>query len=286
MKYYALDTINTGKDGMGSQLFRRLNIWGYCELHKSETTYLHTPFQRVAHNTDHIIAEKFFNLGMNESLESEFSSKSEIDYVRGCGADNIPSKFFKKNINAYEMLTDKFFEKLKATKKPEVKFDPNKLNVAVHIRRGDICNHDKNFKSKASSDEFYLYAMQKIIENNPTKEIEFFIFSENHEKNLKKENKKFEKSLRILSDVDIFEKFRDLDPSIYSLFIDGDPYFALWHMFNCDCLVASKGCFSGLAAYFTKGDVYVARDKFKERKNNFIVLDDPVEIESLDYYLQ
>ena len=237
-------------------MFRKFRIWPYCEIHNLEATYLHIPFKNIAHNTDHLVAEEFFNLGMDEELESEFLDKSKIQYVRGCGADNEPSVFFRKNPNQYKLVADKFLRKMNATVKPDILFTKEKISVAVHIRRGDLCNTDNNFQNRGSSDEYYLLAMQKIIEDNPKKEIEFFIFSESPEKR-KNKNEKFKKSVKIFKDLDIFSKFRKLNTDQYKLFIDGDPYFAMWHMINSDYLVASKGCFSGLYSLILQRESYI-----------------------------
>ena len=261
-------------DGMTSQLYRQVMLWAYCNLNGFNFVYV--PFKKIAHNCDPTDAEEFFNFGLGELKEQELTDK-KINY---CFVPKFKSRQtfndISKNLNHLDQFSDRFWNKLEKTKKPKLIFDKNYVNVAVHIRRGDILEDQKDFGWKFHSDEYFIDSMYKLKQTN--KNIRFYIFSENLT------DRAIKRFPNIFKNCDIFSKFREIDDLDIQLIIDGCPYSSLWHLFNSDILIASKGCFSGLPILFHKGNIIVPKGRIFSKKNNISYNEDPVSDLNFNYY--
>lgn len=252
-------TISEKNDGFGSQLLRRISAIAFAAFHNK--IYLHLPFTKLQHNYDSDInfpssMESFSNIGLGCPLR-EISDKTDIcerednmEFVHR----NI--NFIDKNIDPnyndetgiyeredYLYYTDKnvdaYFNKdllslLKgryySTPKNKIPyFENNVVNVAVHIRRGDVTNTGPMGQWK--NDEYYLSIMKRIRKEHPR--VIFHIFSEGKEEE--------------------FTKFRSLGTVLH---LNEDIKTTFHALVSADILVTSKSAFSYTAALLSDGIIY------------------------------
>lgn len=169
------NTIQT--DGFGSQFQNILSAAIYAELNGKKFVY--TPFEEMEHN--------YFN-------EENFVQKKEL-LINFIGNFNIALKdsytcsnsknFFDNNINrCAESESLKYIKKLFRQNKAYTDyFDPNYLNIAIHIRRP---NKDDNRISGANiPDSYFLEVIDKLREIYKPMKLLIHIYSQGDIKNFK-----------------------------------------------------------------------------------------------------
>jgi hypothetical protein len=242
MKYLTTKYMGFG-DGVGSQIQRRISIWAYCKL--NDIQYVHTPFFELEHNykKDDKFKnnwETFFNLGCDELKLKDVNAR-ELNYV-----EQMHDYFDKENSpNLYDKVRDEFRKKYFMTEKPKLMYDHNFINVAVHVRRGDIVGRKHIFKKRGTSDEYFISLMEKLNQETTKKPYKFYVFSV---------NKTTKRGFRMKKTGDIFEKYRNLDLNI-ELMIDGCPFFDFHHLISADVLITSKSSFPYVAGLFSTNRV-------------------------------
>jgi len=217
--------------------------------------YVHTPFkkisypfyfQKIGHNNDNEKSyesrwESFTNLGWNElaidRLESSELNVVQVSHPRQVKKVKntlylIPQchKFADRNPNLYLKLLPKFQQKYaESTEKPELYFDASKVNVAIHIRRGEITKEDPK---RYTTNYLVLSLMRKISStlNDLRAEPVFHIFSQGNA-----------------------EEFLDVTLNKVIFHLKECPFTAFHHMVSADVLVMAKSSFSYSAALFSKG---------------------------------
>lgn len=146
-----------------------------------------------------------------------------------------------KNMDAYfnkdviELLRNRFFS---SKKEPIVYFENNNINVAVHIRRGDV-------SPQANPDEYFLSIIGIIRKRFPNSV--FHIFSEGTEKQ--------------------FIKFVSKDIRLH---LNEDIQMTFNALVAADVLVTSKSCFSYSAAILSKGIIYNCPKFWYPKLNHWI----------------
>jgi hypothetical protein len=241
MKYLATKYMGFG-DGTGSQIQRRISVWAYCKL--NNVKYVHIPFFKMEHNyeKDELFEDKweqFFNLGNGELSLTDVNTE-EVSYVE------CMNKYFDNNKpDLYDKMRDDFRNKYFMTEKPKLIYDDEYTNVAIHVRRGDIVGRKNRFKSRGTSDEYFISLMEKLNKENTKKPYKFYVFSQ---------NKTAKRGFRMKKQGDIFEKYRNLDLNV-ELMIDGCPFFDFHHLISADVLITSKSSFPYVAGLFTNGRV-------------------------------
>jgi hypothetical protein len=253
MKYLTAKFDPGTDDGAPSQMHRRLSIWAYCKL--NEIQYVHTPFFTTEHNYDNDPEfenkwENFFNLGHDE-LSLNDVDESELNY------EPYMAQYFNQHgMDLYDQVRDEYLKKYFKTKKPKLVYDENYINVAVHVRRGDICGKHR-FKRFGLPDEYYISVMEKLnneLKETSNKKIKFYVFSEykthaNKQLGVDLTTGKWGKYNSTL-----FNKFENLDLN-YELILNGCPFSDFHHLLMSDILVTSKSYFSFVPALLTTGDV-------------------------------
>jgi hypothetical protein len=279
MRFLTLNR-NSVSDGMCSQVMRRLRIWGYCLLHKEKFRYVHSKITKVAHGVSADKVETFFNLGYNE-ISIENCKSKDLEYRSGRYGDNVEcSRYFKLNPEKYNLIRDELLAKMSITDKPKLEFDSKKNKIAVHIRRGDICNNDELFSKKACSDEYYIKAIENVLQRETKKESDIYIFSENVYNN------------NALTGIDIFKKIKNTKKFKSKIFIDTCPFHSLWHMINSDYLVTSHGAYSEFASILCRGKVLVPDKSVNSQYNRslynseYIKVVDDVSLDGLNYFYE
>lgn len=158
-------TCSGRNDGLGAQVQAILSTILISKQYN--ITYVHTPFIELEHTSgEEEKFEKFFNLGANHlSMQSLDISKLNIVNIKhpyeikkeentlyitqSCHdyADKYPDSY----LNIIERISTNFIEKNENNYKSHYK--ENKLNVALHVRRGDVSNN-KNIQ-RFTGNEFY-----------------------------------------------------------------------------------------------------------------------------------
>ena len=149
-------TCSGRNDGVGAQIHGVLSTMLFCKdmgIH-----YVHSPFIEIAHKPEtenHWVKdwETFFNIGQGE-IKIEDLSNRDLDIVVIEDREKLP-KGKKPNTlfvvphchhytdtvpDNYLRLKETFLEKYNSTAKEKYASynDPHKINIAVHIRRGDV----------------------------------------------------------------------------------------------------------------------------------------------------
>jgi len=221
-------TITKCNDGFGSQLQRRMSAIAFAIAHNKE--YVHRPFVKIDHNYKKKPQfpqqmEYFANIGC-EFLQTHAFNKQDlytrIDY----------SNYIDQNIDKYytpEVLS--FFRKnYYSTPKPLISyFEKERINVAVHVRRGDIVNQRPIVRWMP--DSHYLKVMNTIRKIHP--KAKFYVYSEGKAKN--------------------FKKFQANDVELH---LDEDIKATFHALVTADILITSKGAFSYTAALLSEGIIY------------------------------
>ena len=253
MKYLTAKFDSGTNDGATSQMHRRLSIWAYCKLNNVQ--YVHTPFFTTEHNYNNDPKfedrwETFFNLGDGELSLNEIN-ESELNY------EPFMSHYFNQHgVDLYDNVRDEYREKYFKTEKPKLVYDENCLNVAVHVRRGDILGRHR-FKQFGLSDEYYIYVMQKLnkeLKETSNKEIKFYVFSEYKTHTNKQLGTNLETGKWGNYNKTLFDNFKNLDLDL-ELILNGCPFSDFHHLIMADILVTSKSFFSYVSALMTKSKV-------------------------------
>ena len=150
-------TYSGKKDGAGSQVHNIISLMIFAKRFRLK--YVHTPLKNIAH-APKLQADwdskwdNFFNLGHKEIKLNEVKSE-EVKTI----SIRHPSFFQKKKqticstrlthlfteyyIEDYEKIADELREKFFLNKAPKPPVDH--VNIAVHIRRGDVKNNKQTY---------------------------------------------------------------------------------------------------------------------------------------------
>jgi hypothetical protein len=234
-------------DGIGAQVQATLStILAARELH---LTYCHTPFKEVEHYVDKESAaiewENFFSLGKDEicikdirvgdldvvHIETptwdeilQFTNKSNTLFVvQHCHnfADHFPDRYLD--------MKDRILEKYMSSSKEEYTsyYKPDKINIAVHVRRGDVYKHRVN---RYTDNQFYKDLLIDIVS--------------------------ILDSLQLDASIHLFsqglpEDFGDLNELDLTFHLDECTYTTFYNLTSADILVMAKSSFSYATALFS-----------------------------------
>ncbi len=224
-------TVVEKNDGFGSQLKRRMSAIAFAMVH--DKVYVHLPFVELQHNYDKnpdfpTIMESFANVGLG------FPKKDSLENVSVYEREDY-RYYTDKNIDLY--YNDKVLSLLRKNyystpKTPIPYFNKRFVNVAVHIRRGDVGNTGPIGRWK--SDEHYLAVMERI--RKTYRNVRFYIYSEG-------KREQFLKFLREDVELRLNEEIRQ----------------TFHAMVTANILVASKSEFSCTAALLSTGVIYYTK---------------------------
>lgn len=105
------------------------------------------------------------------------------------------------------------------------------VNVAVHVRRGDVHAWDY---FRGTADSYYFWVMDRVREKAP--DADFHVFSEDHTPNADGEQ------------VDMFDEYRKWGAYVH---VNTEAREALAHMAKADVLITAKSSFSYVAAFIS-----------------------------------
>ncbi len=244
-------TCSGKRDGAGAQALAVMSTMLFSDI--MHIKYIHTPFVKLQHNYANDANwekkwENFFNLGKGESKidDNGLQIKQEIPLeenplkikkqsntlfiLRHC---HIYTDLFP---NQYSRIKDKLVQKYYESPKNEYElhYDPQKVNIAVHIRRGDV-NADNEFKDKFTENPYIENVISNILEVITAYGIEstLSVYSEGN-----------------LADFKYLEKFNP------RFFLDISPFTTFHNLVYADVLVMSKSTFSYAAALLSNGIIF------------------------------
>jgi hypothetical protein len=222
-KSKTLMTINGKTDGFGSQLQAIFSLIAYCNY--KGYTYVHTPMYRMQHNDKNI---KDFSTHMNNfiNIEHKFTTidklcnydktivheKKEGPFVHG---SFYPEYFY--NSYVLNLFREMYFSK----EKPELYYNNECINIALHIRRGDVNMKTPKHISRYTSNNCYIELLKKMDLTNSI----IHIFSEGTEKDFE----------------DIVTNFPN---NKFEMHISEEIQTTFHHLVMADVLVLSRSSFS------------------------------------------
>lgn len=234
-------------DGGGAQTLRQLSTIAFTKAFGF--SYIHTPLSSVAHNYDNDPSwtekwENFFQLSAFSDTEidenSNFQSfKNSIELIPNLIKDNQAEtdqfyrvhdchSFINRNIHCYEKIRPKLKENYFSKRNPNLLFDENILNVAIHVRRGDI--QENSYTGRFTSAEKLKRVIQQIETVIGSNKYKISIFCAEKQNDLEKLESKH---IQNIYHLDIFD--------------------VLNHLIGADLLVNSKSTVSYIPAIINKG---------------------------------
>lgn len=251
-------------DGPGAQVQAVLSTMLFAN--ELGIKYVHTPFKKIAHPSQGINDaefyesrwESFVNLGFNELTVDQINS-NELDIIHVSNLREIKKtkntlyvishchKFADRNPHLYLKLIPQIQNKYSiSTKKSILYFDASKINIAIHLRRGEVTK--ERYSKRYTDNNFVMNIIQDIstLLNNKKQNLTFHIFTNGDKE-------------------DFFDH-----PNI--VFHQNEcPFTAFHHMVSADVLIMAKSSFSYCAALFSKGTILYLPFWNKPLKNWIVV---------------
>jgi len=233
------------RDGFGAQYQRIIaNFivivckYGIDSLHYKPITYLEHNYDNSNEFIDNI--ENLINLKENVHLMETNKKYKQINF-------GIICKEFEQNIDYYcQSVPMNFIKKCFWENKDRNVFKNNKINIAVHIRRGNIHDRGQAGVRITTPNEYYLNIMNRIRRkyNEHNKELLFHIYSQGETNNF-----------AILQKEDVIFH---LDEDICKTFTE---------LVAADILLTSPSSLSYVAALISDGEIYYKQFWHKPRSN-------------------
>lgn len=232
---FKVTSIAKPTEGPCSHALRIMHSMNFSAI--TSVPYIHTKFKRLGHadrNMDEWceVWEKYFNLGDEEESAEGNHVDVIVNYeqVNGLlsyiyGADSVDHK---------QIFNDKYSDyktKFEKNKKQIVR-ETDKLNICVHIRRGDISLQTHPRMWTHNADIINTLVQLANIFDNDSYQYQFHIFSQGQQ--------------------DEFAEFKQFEP-IYHL--DEDPVWTAQQLANADILIMAKSSYSYLAALYSEAVV-------------------------------
>ncbi len=232
-------------DGFGAQYQRIIEYYivvvckyGINSIHYTPITYLEHNYNNSNKFIDNI--ENLINLKENIHLVEQNIKYTQIGF-------GIICKEFEENIDYYcQSDPMNFIKKCFWENKDRNVFKNNKINIAVHIRRGNIHDKGKAGARITTPNEYYLNIMNGIRNKykEHDKELQFHIYSQGEMNNF-----------AILQKEDVIFH---LDEDICKTFTE---------LVAADILLTSPSSLSYVAALISDGEIYYKQFWHKPRSN-------------------
>lgn len=232
-------------DGFGAQYQRIIEYYivvvckyGINSIHYTPITYLEHNYDNSNKFIDNI--ENLINLKENIHLVEQNIKYTQIGF-------GIICKEFEENIDYYcQSDPMNFIKKCFWENKDRNVFKNNKINIAVHIRRGNIHDKGKAGARITTPNEYYLNIMNGIRNKykEHDKELLFHIYSQGEMNNF-----------TILQKEDVIFH---LDEDICKTFTE---------LVAADILLTSPSSLSYVAALISDGEIYYKQFWHKPRSN-------------------
>lgn len=292
-------------DGVGFQATQRICI--LLLSRQTNTTYIHIPFERLAHlNIDNSTREeweRFLNLGQGETQLSNIKSplmrlgilrafyifqrqytkpnirwKGIYDKIQNIRDDSTTSERYQifddeimSNCLQNKLQMDNDFIKSIQDKFNHNGFEPTEsfyndkhLNIAIHIRRGDVSHAIKSKTSEVQytqryvGNTYYIDLISRLdtLFQSSHKKPHFHIFSDGYREEFP------EFTFRSGSEAILKRNDDEWINNIY-FHLRSNSFDTLYHMTKADIFIPGKSSFSFLATVLTKSFILYEKDIFK-----------------------
>lgn len=185
-------TIKGKNDGFGAQYQAILSGISYCNY--ENYIYIHTEFTEIGHNVDVTKANQFIGISNRVVMPSN-CKLLEFPYVYKVHFCERPSIYYTDKVIEY--VRNCYF----STEKPLI----GDIDIAIHIRRGDVKNNTNDGYDRYVDNTFYTEIIKKLKAKYPTYTIT--VFSEGKYEDFKELG--LEENCFKLN-TDIFETFHSL----------------------------------------------------------------------------
>ncbi|MBU3581063.1 hypothetical protein ICN19_03410 [Polynucleobacter sp. AP-Capit-er-40B-B4] len=205
--------------------------------------------QRIRRGEINLIELPAFEIHIPSNEQNdELIYKSVDDFIQSHPEPNIAFKISNNRFGDYEYAStrDWFLNAYSEARKQHpisLTFNPNKLNIAVHIRRGDLLpgRQFSDLSSRMLPDAWYLEILNTIIRNTQ-KDIAIHIFSEGNDGKYHSER----------GTPFSWKSYFENTPHVVHEHIDSDFKGTFHHLLNADILIGSKSGMSHLAGMLSK----------------------------------
>ena len=158
MKTY---TISNRKDGFGSQYKSMMYCLAYCHYIK-DAEYIHTPFQNIGHKQSAKEFNEFIGFPIPKFIPKNIDFPMKL-IPRNHRTRN-PDKYFTKKIR--KLIRFYYY----STNKPII----NNIDIAIHIRRGDVNSENINTKNRYTPNDYYIKIIKYLKNIYPNYNITIF----------------------------------------------------------------------------------------------------------------
>ena len=154
-------TIKARNDGFGAQYQAFMSGIAYC-MYKNYI-YIHSPMLNLTNNEDVKSLNNFIGIPIKENKKD-----NNIDIIEKYSSDvhysNFPSKFYTKKCIC---LLRKYYY---SSPKPII----NQIDIAIHIRRGDVSFEIEKKRKRYTNNDYYNKIIQYMNTNYPDYKITIF----------------------------------------------------------------------------------------------------------------
>lgn len=223
--------------GVGAQIEAAASLILFAHDHRMR--YVHWPLRRVEHDDGQSgwadRWERFFNFGLGELTIWEAIELAGpprfADWLHDVRRLNVGNFYVTRNgrlyahtfPNRYRSILERLREKYNSTPKPTPRLSPKQVNIAVHVRRGDI-GHD-NYRYTAN--DVIVRRLRNVLAATGPSLVHIY-----------SEGKPSE-----------FGPLQDVG----ELYLDGCPFQTFHDLVSADVLMTSRSSFSYVAALLSKG---------------------------------
>jgi hypothetical protein len=219
-------------DGFGSQFQTLLHMIYYAAANNAE--YIHIPIRTMEHNysDDPLYVkslEEFMCIRLFKHIDEIDPHISTIRHIsneecRHYFQQSVDTAMSHSSLSLYKSA---FWRTITNTH-----YNPNKYNIALHIRRGDVQSTNSN-RDRYTSNEVYLETMKYLLETYSDNDIQFHIYSEGS-----------------IHEFDCFQSENTV------LHLNEDVRTTFIGLITSQVLVQSKSSFSYVAGLLSNGTVY------------------------------
>lgn len=244
----------TQEPNRGAGIGHQMGNWnsGYWFAQKFGVRYAYSPFSNpvwdsfLGFGEGEITAKELLKQGYKKRKLPYFDEKSKEDMqlvqkiIDSYGGKRVVfflelDQFYEKQYGAMEHIKEKF-RSAPARKEEQLIYEPEYLNIAVHIRRGDIVIGQETkapgLTKRWLSTEYYAKLLREIVTLIPAEQkYKIYLFSQGTEED--------------------FPELKDMANMVYCLKMPAKESFL--HMVKADMLLTSKSSFSYKPALVSDG---------------------------------
>lgn len=165
MKTY---TICNRADGFGAQYLAIMSCFAFC-YNNENTTYIHTPFKKLCHGQSAEKLNKFIGFPVHNKISKNIDIRKK-KYISAVHWSSNPDIYYTEEVK--NMLLLYYY----SNKKPNI----DNIDIAIHIRRGDVNSNNGKTSYRYTSNDTYIKIIKYLNKIYPKYKIT--IFSEGDKK--------------------------------------------------------------------------------------------------------